>query len=97
MAAALKFKGGTAKAIPPFGLGSLPPARTPQHIRATCPPCVVNARMAAPHGIGPCGYESRRNATNYTTLRSASQGGGGGAASVSCPKALIAELRSARR
>lgn len=96
MAAALKFKGGIAYAIPPFGLGSLPPARTPQHVRATCPPCVVNARMAAPHGIGPCDYESRRNATNYTTLRLRPARGFGGAAPVRCPKALMAELRSAR-
>lgn len=55
---AMKFKGGTAEAEPPFGLGSLPPSRTPRHIRTVCPPCVVNARMAAPHGIGPFNYES---------------------------------------
>lgn len=67
MASQIKFKGRTAEAIPPFGLGSLPPSRTPQHIRAARPPCVVNARMAAPHGIGPCGYKSRRNAAQFTT------------------------------
>ena len=73
MASAIKFKGGTAKAIPPFVLGSLPPARTPQHIRATCPPCVVNARMAAPHGIGSCDCESRRKAAQFTTPMEAMQ------------------------